>query len=179
MHASTDESTPKREGFEIIWKSLLSYLIWFAIRNAFTKLSFLNPLWVKTNDALAAFYVSLSAKTLHVMGYSADFNARNILMGSNQEMYVGDHCLGIAAMSIFTLIIIFLKGPLKHKVWFILLGLSLIFLANWIRIVGLAFMLKIGSAAFFQFNHKYTYLVLVYGLIFFLIIWFEKKFSKS
>ena len=178
MDSSTTGRT-QNDGFAIVWKSILAYLIWFLIRNAFTKLSFLRPIWEKTNDLLAELYVSLSAKTLMLLGYELNYNSRNLLMGTNQEMYVGNHCLGIASTSIFLLIILLLNGNVKRKILFFFTGFFVIFLANWFRIVGLALMLKLSSPAFFQFNHKYTYLVLVYGIIFLMILLFDRAPAKK
>lgn len=168
----------KKDAIALVWKSMLAYGLWTVMRLAFTKTSVLNPMWRAINDFIASFYVAISAKTLQYLGYTIDYNDRNLLLGDNGDMYVGDHCLGISAMVIFLLIILFLKGKGKHKLWYSLLGLTVIFLVNWFRIVGLSLMLKFGSPGFFHFNHSYTYLVLVYGIIFLLITRYESKVSK-
>ncbi len=171
-------SASKLEGFSLIWKSMLAYGLWFVLRNAFTKIGFLIPLWNSYNDWIASWYVELSAWTLNLLGNPVRFNTRNLLIEGTSGMYVGNHCLGISAGFIFVFIILLLKGNWKVKLSYVSFGLLIIFFINWFRIVGLAFMLKYGSKAFFHFNHSYTYLVMVYGIIFLLIVYFQNTFSK-
>ena len=178
MESSDNTAHNKKEGLAIIWKSILAYGIWTALRLLFTKISVLTPTWEALNNFVASNYVSLSAKTLQFFGYDLAYNSRNILLDHQVEMYVGNHCLGISAMVIFLLIINFLSGRTKVKVLYSLFGLTVIFLVNWFRIVGLALMLKHGMPGFFHFNHSYTYLILVYGIIFFLIVTYDQRFSK-
>lgn len=168
----------RMEGFSLIWKSMLAYGLWFIIRNAFTKISLLIPFWNSFNDLIASWYVRLSAWTLGLLGHPVRYNTRNILIEGTSGLYAGNHCLGISAGFIFVFIILLLKGSWKAKASYIVFGLVVIFMINWFRVVGLAFMLKYGSKAFFHFNHSYTYLVMVYGIIFLMIIYFQNSFSK-
>lgn len=168
----------KTEGFAIVWKSLLAYGIWFILRNMFTKIPALSVNWYKLNDFFAELYIKLSATSLELLGYSLRYNSRNLILNGSSEMYVGNHCLGLSASFIFVFIILLLKGRFKYKLLFSLFGLLIIFLVNWFRIFGLALMLMHGSKRFFEFNHSYTYLVLVYGIIFMMIIFYENKLSK-
>lgn len=168
----------RTEGIALIWKSLLAYVVWFLLRNALTKIEVLRGPWFKINDFFAATYVKLSALSLEAIGYVLKYNDRNILMEGTPGLYVGNHCLGLSASFIFVLIIFLLKGKALNKLFYAFFGLSVILFVNWFRIFGLALMLKHGSKAFFHFNHSYTYLVMVYGVIFSLIILYEKKISK-
>ncbi|MCB9255500.1 MAG: exosortase/archaeosortase family protein [Chitinophagales bacterium] len=168
----------KNEGVVFAAKSLGAYLLWIITRKAFMKISFLQPIWVKINDGLASIYVKLSAQVLEAMGYSLKLNSRNLFLSGTEGLYVGDHCLGLSATFIFAAIILMLKAKWTHKILYALAGIILIFAMNWFRVVGLALMLVHGSKAFFHFNHSYTYLVMVYGLIFAMIVFFEKRFSK-
>ena len=157
---------------------MLAYGLWFVIRNAFTKITVLVPIWWRWNDAVASLYIKLSAWSLNLIGHPVRYNTRNIFIQGTEGLYVGNHCLGISAGFIFIFIILLLKGNWKAKLVYILFGLCVIFAVNWFRVIGLVFMLKYGSKAFFHFNHSYTYLVLVYGIIFVLIIYFQNIFSK-
>ena len=172
--ASNTESN--KDGLALIWKSILAYAIWTSIRLTFTRLAVLVPVWDSINNFFATLYIQLAAWSLGLMGHPVLFNTRNIIVQGTQGIYVGNHCLGVSAGTIFVLIILLLKGPWKGKLIYSLFGLTIIFLVNWFRVVGLVLMLKYGSKAFFHFNHSYTYLALVYGVIFILIIYFQNTF---
>lgn len=178
MSGSNSKKASRMEGIAIIWKSMLAYGIWFVLRNALTRISFLSVYWYQVNDFFASLYVKLSAISLEAMGYGLRYNDRNVLLDGTPGLYVGNHCLGLSASFIFVFIIFFLKGKLLYKVLYSLFGLGVIFFINWFRVVGLALMLKHGTKAFFHFNHSYTYLIMVYGIIFALIIFYENKLSK-
>ena len=178
MDKSDSKNNTKTEGFSLVWKSMLAYGIWFLIRNAMTKIEVFAPFWNNLNDQVASMYVSISAWTMALLNHPVRFNSRNILIEGSPGLYVGNHCLGISAMVIFILIILLLNGPWKGKFVYTFLGLFAIFVMNWSRVVGLAFMLKYGTKGFFHFNHTYTYLVMVYGIIFIMIVYFQNTFSK-
>lgn len=170
----------KSSGLWFIGKTIATYILWMLVRKSMKSVSFLYPIWVAINDWLAAIYIKLSVGILQpIMSETLKFNQRNIIIKNTEGLYVGDHCLGISAMFIFTVLIAILKGKPLHKIAYITFGLTVIFLINLFRIVGLALMLKNGSKAFFHFNHSYTYLVLVYGIIFLMIIFWEKRFANK
>jgi exosortase/archaeosortase family protein len=178
MSGSNTNKSSRMEGIAFIWKSMLAYAIWFVVRTALTGIDFLSVYWYQINDYFASLYVKLSAISLKAMGYGLRYNDRNVLLDGTPGLYVGNHCLGLSASFIFVFIIFLLKGRLLYKVAYSFFGLGVIFFVNWFRVVGLAIMLKHGTKAFFHFNHTYTYLIMVYGIIFAMIIFYENRLSK-
>lgn len=77
-------------------------------------------------------------------------------------------CNGVKQSFIFTMIMLFARGPLKHKLWFIPLGLFCVYLINVSRLLLLTYIVRDNPNAF-DFWHggvtKYGF----YGLIF--LIW--------
>lgn len=77
-------------------------------------------------------------------------------------------CNGVKQSFIFTMIMLFARGPLKHKLWFIPLGLFCVYLINVSRLLLLTYIVRDNPEAF-DFWHggvtKYGF----YGLIF--LIW--------
>ena len=77
-------------------------------------------------------------------------------------------CNGVKQSFIFTMIMLFARGPLKHKLWFIPLGLFCVYLINVSRLLLLTYRVRDNPEAF-DFWHggvtKYGF----YGLIF--LIW--------
>lgn len=168
----------KNEGAMFILKIIAVYILWTIIRTAFENIIFLNDFWWIFNDYFAAKYVAASSWILtNVFDYDLIYNKRNILPMGTSGVYVGNHCLGISAKFIFIAIIASLTGKWFHKLWFILLGLGIIIFINFARIVMLAKQHTEGETFLFDLNHKYIYVVFVYGVIFTLIMIWEKYFA--
>src|SRR6185295_7007817 len=89
-------------------------------------------------------------------------------------LWIGDSCNGITLFSLFAVFIIAYKGKVKTKILYILLGILSIQLLNVLRVTGLA-ILDTHSRAWTEFNHTYTFNILIYGYIFFLwMLWVNK-----
>ncbi len=74
-------------------------------------------------------------------------------------------CNGIKQMFIFTMIMLFARGPMKHKLWFIPLGLICVYLINVSRLLFLTYIVRDYSDSF-EFWHGGVTKYLFYGLIF-------------
>lgn len=77
-------------------------------------------------------------------------------------------CNGIKQSFIFTMIMTFAHGPLKHKLWFIPLGLFCVYLINIARLLFLTYIIR-DYPHTFEFWHSGITKYLFYGLIF--LIW--------
>lgn len=80
-------------------------------------------------------------------------------------------CNGIKQSFIFMMIMLFARGPMKHKLWFILLGLFCVYLINISRLLLLTYIVRDYPESF-DFWHggvtKYGF----YGLIFLMwVLW--------
>tara|TARA_B110000495_G_C22864310_1_gene503964 strand:+ start:360 stop:896 length:537 start_codon:yes stop_codon:yes gene_type:complete len=170
----------ENEGLMFIIKIISIYLIWTIIRRTFTNIDVLFPYWTVFNDVFAARYVAVSSWILeNWFDYNVIFNKRNIIPVNTGGIYVGNHCLGISAKFIFIGIILSLKGRLLHKLWFIPLGIATIVLINITRITLLTIQLTKGDILLFDLNHKYTFVIIIYLIIFgFIMVW-EKYFAKE
>lgn len=174
----TLDKIKKEPGLWFIIKILTVYGVWVLVRNLFKKTG-LRPFWNSINDWMAEIYVNHSAYFLkNWLGYSLNTTPRNLLIEGTNGIYIGDHCLGISAIFIFIGIILVLEGRLIHKIWFSVAGVFAIYCMNLFRAITLGIMQKNEMDAFFHFNHSYTYLLLIYGLIFLIIMIWEKFVSK-
>ena len=87
-------------------------------------------------------------------------------------------CNGIKQSFIFAMIILFARGPLKHKLWFIPFGLVCVYLINVVRLLLLTYIVRDYPESF-EFWHggvtKYGF----YGLIFLMwVFWNDCLVSK-
>ena len=78
---------------------------------------------------------------------------------------IGAPCDGVALFALFAIFILAFPGSLARKVWFIPAGIALLHLANIGRVVVLT-RLQATSPEWLEFNHDYTFTVLIYGLVF-------------
>jgi len=87
-------------------------------------------------------------------------------------------CSGLKQMYIYFCIIAFYKGPWKHKLWYIPMGLLIAYLFNIFRITFISYMAYTNiHTVDFLHNHLFKYLF--YGIIFLLWVIWEEKFAKK
>ncbi len=136
------------------------------------------PQWIAIKNAVAAHIVKDAAwMSEHIFRIDVIYNSRNILQEGRAGIFLADHCIGVAAAIVFTIFIVIYQGSWKNKIWFIPMGIYLIFLINSVRLAALVYVQKYYSAAFFQLAHTEVFLVMIYGLIFLLIVWWVEIFA--
>lgn len=152
---------------------LLLYLAWFVIYN----------LWLHPKETLDFFVINItiviSKFLLESMGYNVFTGIERVIgVDGTGGLWIGDNCNGISLFGLFSGFIIAYPGKWWKKLIYIPIGIILIEQANVIRVVSLA-ILDTHSRAWTEFNHTYTFTILVYGFIFLLwMIWVNKFSSK-
>lgn len=150
------------------------YILWYLIYD----------LWLHPQEKLDLFVIdltiSLSKWIMEVFGYTVYTGADRLIgIDGASGLWVGDNCNGIILFSLFSWFIIAYKGKIKYKIIYIPVGIISIELLNVLRIVALA-ILDTYSRAWTEFNHTYTFTILIYGYIFFLwMIWVNKYSEKE
>lgn len=137
--------------------------------------------WGALDHAVINSLVSLATLLLTSMGYEMlpepriDLE-RYIGVQGGSHLWIGDRCDGVPLFVVFAIFIIAFAGPWKQKLWFIPLGILLIHLLNAIRVAVLCIVVTI-SYDWLNFNHDYTFYIVVYGAVFLLWIWWVRRFS--
>lgn len=143
---------------------------------------FIYELWLHPLGTVDAIVIDniifFSSKILNLLGYDlitgANPNVRTIGIDGTHGLWVGDPCNGMALFALFTGFIIAYPGPVIKKLWYIPLGLILIHLLNILRVTALT-LIDFHSPQHLEFNHTYTFTILVYSFVFALwIIWANK-----
>jgi exosortase family protein XrtF len=93
-------------------------------------------------------------------------------------VWIGEPCNGIKVMGLFIIFILAFMGPLKHKLWFIPLGIAVMHTANAIRISALT-IISAKDPSSLDFNHNITFQVIMYGIVFLMWWWWVQKFSTQ
>jgi exosortase family protein XrtF len=150
---------------------LALYLAWFALYEWWV-----HPLkWV--DRAVVDNTISISQVVLNRIGYAAEIDGnRMIRIPGTPGLFIGDNCNGISLFALFSIFIIAFPGKVPAKFFFIPAGILLIHLLNVVRVVFLA-IIETYSYSWTEFNHSYTFTILIYACIFFMWLFWINKFS--
>lgn len=106
-------------------------------------------------------------------GMTSHFYHGFLYINDLPSVFIGNPCNGLELHALFLGFLLISPGAVWKKILYSCLGILLIFLANIVRVYLLGFN-YVNNPSTFEFNHKYTYLGLVYVLIFVLwIVWIE------
>lgn len=136
------------------------------------------------NEYVIDHIVRSSESILRFMGYELNYyddgnlRVRLGILGSG-GVVIGAPCDGIVLLALFTVFMIAYAGPLKHKAWYLPVGLLVIHWLNIGRVVALSIIVA-TSREWFTFNHDYTFTLFVYAVVFALwYIWIVKFSGKK
>jgi len=101
---------------------------------------------------------------------------RYIGVQGGHHLWIGDACNGVGLFAVYLVFLAAYPGPWRHKLWFGALGLVTIHLINAVRIAVLCIVVAIDYELL-NFNHDYTFYVVVYGWVFLLWYVWVKRFA--
>ena len=134
---------------------------------------------LKYDLMLCAHITSASAGVLRGLGYeSSALNSTQLYLSGWHVVNVGWQCDGLPVLALFAGFIIAYPGPWRTKLWFVPLGMLLIHGINILRVAGLA-LNQLYSRHTVNFNHHYTYTIIVYGFIFWLWTIWVRRFAPA
>jgi exosortase/archaeosortase family protein len=165
----------KANKFIIIFllKTIALYLIWFLAYD----------LWLKKvgviDNLIIDNLVYLSVNFLEVFNYILYVDYHKVgIHGAYSSVIVGSGCNALELFALFSGFILIFEGSWKHKIWFIPLGILIIHLLNVVRILALIFSGTV-SKSLLEFNHKYTFTIIMYIITFIgWMIWVKYFASK-
>ena len=103
---------------------------------------------------------------------------RVIGFASNGYTGINHSCSGFKQMLQLILLFLLYPGPWKHKLWYIPMGVVVIYIVNVIRIVTLCIVMNYNPG-YFEFTHDYIVRPFFYIVIFALwVIWVEKVYTR-
>ena len=123
-----------------------------------------------------SFFTLFGTETSIVM--ESDHVVLYLDAGNYRGIWVGDECNGFKLFSIFSVFIIAFPGKIKNKLWYLPLGLIIIHFVNVLRIMALI-MINNYYPRYLDFNHLYTFTIIVYVAIFILWYIWAKKYAHN
>lgn len=150
---------------------LAFYLFWL----------FLYEYWIHPSGIADKLVIDntlmLSQKVLGMLGYISERSGERLIkIQGTPGLFIGDSCNGISLFALFSIFIISFPGKIISKIFFIPIGISVIHLLNVLRVVLLA-VIETYSYEWTEFNHTYTFTILIYIVIFFMWLFWINKFS--
>ena len=125
-----------------------------------------------------ALHVShVCESVLHFFGSKVTLNSNNFLQYPNgNSVQIIWACTGLKQAYILFCIIAFYRGPWQKKLWYIPLGLVIVYLFNIFRIIIIT--ACIGTHPnWFEFLHFYFFKYFFYGIIFLMWVFWEEKIA--
>ena len=155
-------------------KAVGLYLLWFVLYDMYLAPSGRLDAWL--NQRVAEDGITL----LELFGYSGSTVPgidQTIMCIDNREILgVGNPCNGLELFVLFTGFILCFPGNAKMKAWFIPAGILVIHFVNVIRAAVLVLIQKYAPEHL-DFNHHYTFTIVVYAIIFLLWMIWTNRFS--
>jgi exosortase family protein XrtF len=105
-------------------------------------------------------------------------NLRTIGVQGGHLLWIGDPCNGVGLFAVYLIFLVAYPGPWKHKIWFGIIGVLSIHLINALRVAALCIIVK-HDYELLNFNHDYTFYVIVYGWVFLLWTIWVRRFAST
>jgi len=103
------------------------------------------------------------------MGYESDIQGKLLIIMDDYAIRIDRACLSMNLMALFAGFLIIYPGKLRSKLWYIPMGIIIIYLLNILRVSGLG-IINVCCPASMDFYHRYLFKIIIYCLIF--LMWF-------
>lgn len=138
--------------------------------------------WIHPHQAVDRAVInntmSLSSSLLRWMGYEVAMNGERLLVVKGTPgLFIGDSCNGVSLFAVYSIFIIAFPGNIFSKFIFIPAGILAIHFLNVFRVVALA-VIETYSYHWTEFNHTYTFTILIYAFILAAWLFWIRKFSR-
>lgn len=157
--------------YRFLFLSFVYFLIWdILLYQLLIPVAFED--WVI--DQVGAF-----SRVILSLAYSGiSFSNDNLYIDGVLCVHIGIPCNGVETMGIISCIILAFRAAWFHKLWFILLNYTVIFLLNAVRVAVLAALVYERNQSY-EINHKYIFNIVLYGVLLILFALWSQKISKQ
>lgn len=167
----------KLQDLKTVWKQnasirfltwvVVSYFIWTGVSWAWIVKS-------AASDGLSFHLTKVTTQFLNLIGFNAHQIGCTVFVDEERGVFVGNSCNGLDFFGLFTCFVLAYPIAFKYKWWFMLAGILSIHILNITRLVLLV-VIYVKSPENFDFNHHYTFVIVIYSTLFFMwLIWAKK-----
>ena len=141
---------------------------------------YLSSLYNEFNLIFIDFILYCSAFLLDILQYNIEIDTadRILRLKDAAGFTLGEPSIGYELTTFFSALIISCSGSIRKKIWFIPLGIAVIYMVNLLLICGLNLLVRIDSTIW-ELNHKIIFSLVVYSFIFFMWGYWIKINSKK
>lgn len=148
------------------------YIVWFLLYDN----------WILKDGFVDHFLinhlVNSTSNILNWLGYTTFKYADAVGIDGTHGVLIGAPCNGLELFALFSGFILIFPSKIIYKLIYIPIGILIIHLLNIIRLVGLALVVLYYPDSL-DFNHKYTFTIIIYAIIFLMWIFWVKRFSNK
>lgn len=122
----------------------------------------------RLDQSLCGHVAAGGAAVLRAVGFRAGLapaSPQLLLLGGRPAVWVGAACNGLVLYALFGGFVLAYPGPFGRKLWYVPLGIALIYALNVLRVAALALNQHYAPNSL-NFNHHYTFTFIVYACIF-------------
>ena len=162
--------------FKFIIRGATLAVLYFVFYDMLRYKSYMHIPYEYLTHYLTNILLYLSYGALEIMGYDVAITGKVIRIADTPGVLLDRGCLGRNLLMLYAGFLFIYPGRWKPKLWYIPLGLFLIFLINTIRITGLA-VISYEAPRYLGINHDYFFKYSVYALTFLMWWYYINKLS--
>lgn len=167
-----------RRVIKFLGSAFLLLLLWVLVSAFYPSLILdMHFFIIKPQADVSAYFLRLFGYEV-IQTYMTEGCEANLIFEGLESICIGSGCSGLELFFLFFGFILLMDGKLKDKLWFIPSGFLAILVLNIIRIIALC-VIYYYTPEYLKFNHKYTFVIIVYGAIFGLWILWINKFANA
>ncbi|MFT7155081.1 MAG: exosortase/archaeosortase family protein [Parvicella sp.] len=148
----------------------IAYPIWLI-----TYYGLIQP-YSRINEWLTNLVIQGTVIGLNLLGYDTLSRGNIVTIDDQPVVLVADACNGLELFALYSGFLLCFPGKAFYKSVFIPTGIGVIFIVNIIREIILSLNYKFFQETF-EFNHKYTYVFVVYIIVFLIWRFWLNRFS--
>ncbi|WP_228850331.1 archaeosortase/exosortase family protein [Aegicerativicinus sediminis] len=141
--------------------ALLLFIVWQLAYNLVLKPN------GSLDEALTSIVVKGTELGMKIFNSNSEARGNIIYINGNAAIRVEHVCNGLELMVLYVCFFLCIPGRIRPKMSYIILGLFIVFVLNTIRQMLLAYNYLYFNSTF-EFNHKYTYIAVIYFAVFLL-----------
>lgn len=157
--SKTEMQVKDRRILFFMLKAIVLLVCWLVVEHFWLDENSIVNHWMVERISTGNIYV------LEMLGYETFMEGTISGIQGTSGVHIARNCNGLSLFALFAGLLIVLPGKIIHKTWFIPLGISMIHFLNIFRVSMLS-VLALYKPEWIAFNHKYTFTLFIYAVIF-------------
>lgn len=164
-----------------IFRLIIFYAIWKCAYFLIWRIDWLFDIYNNFVWWFIYSIIDLTQLSLNLLVFNelrVNYDERLIAIENSGGVDIGEPCIGFGVFFTFIALIISWKGFQKKQLWFIPLGLFILHILNIARVTILCF-ISYHDRSLLEFNHDFTFKIIIYSAIAALWFWWLKIVDKQ